>query len=198
MLKIVGLAIATASTLLARIPAFADGRSAAEFVLKTCLPVMDDFSKVDVMARENNWTLKSRRDDSRFRKSVSNWDVIEGDDRFFVSVWINHLGEQDYNICFVNFRNVDDNNKVNREEFLTVIAASGRLELIADTWFSKIQRRSERYEFRNDHIDGKRAKIVEFSIQSDPGINAHYLNMIGVMENFAPLGPPDAPSEVNR
>jgi hypothetical protein len=72
------------------------------------------------------------------------------------------------------------------------------LELIADTWFSKIQRRSERYEFRNDHIDGKRAKIVEFSIQSDPGINAHYLNMIGVMENFAPLGPPDAPSEVNR
>jgi hypothetical protein len=34
-------------------PSLADPQSAAEFVLKTCLPAMDDLGKVEIIAREN-------------------------------------------------------------------------------------------------------------------------------------------------
>ena len=33
-----------------------NSKSAAEFTLTTCLAAMDDLAKVEVMARENNWT----------------------------------------------------------------------------------------------------------------------------------------------
>jgi hypothetical protein len=50
------VALAAAAALATGVPALADSQSAAEFVLKTCLPAMDDLSKVEVMARENKWT----------------------------------------------------------------------------------------------------------------------------------------------
>jgi hypothetical protein len=53
MCKIVGMALIVALGLVATVPALADSKSAAEFLLKTCLPAMDDLSKVEAMAQEN-------------------------------------------------------------------------------------------------------------------------------------------------
>jgi hypothetical protein len=55
MYKIVALAVAAVVALSASVPALADSKEAAEFVLKTCLPAMDDLSKVEAMARQGNW-----------------------------------------------------------------------------------------------------------------------------------------------
>ena len=44
MRKIIGLALTAAAALAASLPALADSKSAAQFVLKTCLPAMDDLS----------------------------------------------------------------------------------------------------------------------------------------------------------
>ena len=54
---------------------------------------------------------------NRFQKSHSMWDVAQSADRFSVQVWISHIGEQDYNICFVNFlsNNVDRSENVDRQ-----------------------------------------------------------------------------------
>jgi hypothetical protein len=61
MRKVIGLALAAAFALAASASARSDAvavidpKSAAEFVLNTCLPAMDDLQKVAVMVRENNW-----------------------------------------------------------------------------------------------------------------------------------------------
>ena len=51
----------TAPSEVASRPALADSKSAAEFTLATCLPAMDDLSKVEIMARENNGPLNPPR-----------------------------------------------------------------------------------------------------------------------------------------
>jgi hypothetical protein len=184
MRKTVSMALATALGLAASVPALADSKSAAEFVLKTCLPAMDDLSKVEVMARENNWTPKSLPSfgaPNRFQKSHSMWDVAQGEDRFSVNVWISHLGQKDYNICFVTFLN----NNVSREEFLSFTSASVQLTLIADTSFALIHMRSETYEIES-------AKMLLLDILSQPDGN---VSMASIQETFARLSPlPAAPA----
>lgn len=87
MRKIIGLALTAAAALAASLPALADSKSAAEFVLKTCLPAMDDLSKVEVMAQEGNWlTFPSRpATDPKMFASKSAWRV----NKLHVSTWIN-------------------------------------------------------------------------------------------------------------
>ena len=188
-----GAFVLAASTL-----AFADSKSVAEFLLKTCLPAMDDLSNVEAMARERNWTpkpLPSFITASGFQKSHSMWDVAQSDDRFYVNVWINHFVEQDYNICFVGFlsNDVDRSENVDREELLTFVAASVQLTLIADTRFAQTNMRSEVYEINNDRITKDRAKSVRLLItsQSDSKVD-----MVGITENrkFRPVPAPAAPS----
>jgi hypothetical protein len=103
MHKITVLAVSAAFVLAASTSAFADSKSAAELLLKTCLPAMDDLSKVEVMAQEGDWTpkpLPSGFADNRFRMSASMWEVIQGQEKLNVNVWTSHIGRQDYNICF--------------------------------------------------------------------------------------------------
>jgi hypothetical protein len=198
MRKFIDLALAAALGLVASVHALADSKSVGEFLLKTCFPAMDDLSNVEAMAREGNWTpkpLPSFITDNRFRKSHSRWDVAQSDDRFSVNVWINHLGQQDYNICFVNFlsNDVDRSENVDREELLTFIAASVQLTLISDTKFAQTNMRSETYEIKNDRITSDRAKPVRLLITSQSDAK---VDMVGIVENFRfpPVPAPATPS----
>jgi|HubBroStandDraft_6_1064221.scaffolds.fasta_scaffold258736_2 hypothetical protein len=126
MRKITVLAVSGAFVLAASTSAFADSKSAAEFLLKTCLPAMDDLSKVEVMAQEGNWTpkpLPSFLAANSFRTSASMCEVIKSEEKFSVQVWTNHFGQQNYNICFVSFlsNGVDRSENVDREELLTLL-----------------------------------------------------------------------------
>jgi hypothetical protein len=183
MRKITDLALAAAFGLTTSASALADSKSAAEFTLATCLPAMDGLSKVGAIARENNWTLKRLPPNDLF-KSNSLWDVVQGEDRFSVNVWISHLGEADYNICFVRF----PGNNVNREEFLSFISASIQLVPLADTRFAQIQMRSERYEIKSN-----RAKMLALGIQSQPDGNVTVAS-ITETPRFLPVPAPAAPS----
>jgi hypothetical protein len=189
MRKIVSMALVAAFGLAAGVPAFADSRSAAEFVLKTCLPAMDDLSKVEIMARENIWTPKSVPSEAvnKFQTSRSMWDVAQGDERVSVDVWINHFGRQDHNVCFVGF----PSNNVNREEFLSVMSASVKLTLISDTVFAQIQMRTESYEIKS-------ANNLSLGIVSRPEGN---VTLASIQENvrFSALpAAPAVPSQIDR
>jgi hypothetical protein len=187
MLKAIGLAVALTSILGPNSSALADARSAAEFVLKICLPAMDDLSNVERMALENNWTRSPPANLGTLRTRNSRWDVTQGEDRFSVQVWTQLV--QDFHVCFVSF----PNNNVNRGEFLTFIDASVHLTLISDTWFAQTKMRSERYDIKNDHITSDRAKPVEFDIIS--WLDAK-VDRVGIIENFRPV--PTSPEEANR
>jgi hypothetical protein len=83
MRKVIGLALAAAFALAASASARSDAvavidpKSAAEFVLNTCLPAMDDLQKVEVMARENNWfPLPYVPSNSNHVTSRSRWRVL--------------------------------------------------------------------------------------------------------------------------
>jgi hypothetical protein len=146
MRNITILAVTSAFVLAANTSALADSRSAAEFLLKTCLPAMDNVSNVDAMAQEGNWTAQSHLPSTQFRTSNSRWEVTKGEEKFSVTVWIMHLAQQDYNICFVNFLG----NNVNREEFLGFVTASLELTLISDTRLAEIRMRTEQYRIKSD------------------------------------------------
>ena len=90
MRKVIGLALAAAFALAASASARSDAvavidpKSAAEFVLNTCLPAMDDLQKVEVMARENNWfPLPYVPSNSNHVTSRSRWRA----NGFFVATW---------------------------------------------------------------------------------------------------------------
>jgi hypothetical protein len=158
--KIVVLAVLNAFVLTVSTSAFADSKSAAEFMLKTCLPAMDDLANVEAMARADNWTPKPVSTSpaaNRFRSSHSNWGVTKSEETFYVDVWINHVGQQHYNICFVHFLS----NNVNREEFIGFITASLELTLISDARLAEIQMRSEQYRIKSD-----RPNPIQLGIQS--------------------------------
>jgi hypothetical protein len=135
----------------------ADSKSAAEFLLRTCLPAMDNVSSVGTMAQEGNWTPKPDSPPTQFRTSNSRWEVIKDEEKFSVNVWISHFAQQDYNICFVNFLS----NNVNREEFLEFITTSLELTLFSDTRLAEIQMRWEQYRIKSD-----RPNAIQFGIQS--------------------------------
>ena len=198
MRKITVLAVSGGFVLAASTSAFADSKSVAEFLLKTCLPAMDDLANVEAIARDGNWTRKPLPNfitTNTFQKSHSMWDVVQSDDRFSVQVWISHVGEQDRNICFVNFlsNNVDRSENVDREELLTFIAASVQLTLVSETRFAKTNMRSEAYEINNDRITRDRAKPVRLLITSHSDSK---VDMVGITENFRfpPVRAPGAPS----
>jgi len=131
-----------------RAPALADSKSSAEFTLTTCLAAMDDLAKVEVMARENNWTNKTPPISaamSKIANSISTWEVTQGDDKFTVTIWVDVSGPP-RKVCAVHFPG-----KVQREDFLNLISASVELTFMSDTRFP--QRRSEAYEINSDRTN---------------------------------------------
>jgi len=145
-----------------RTPALADSKSSAEFTLTTCLAAMDDLAKVEVMARENNWTNKTPPISaamSKIANSLSTWEVTQGDDKFTVTIWVDVSGPP-LNVCAVHFPG-----KVKREDFLNLISASVELTFMSDTRFP--QRRSETYEIKRNRSDRTNKLMLYIMSQSD-------------------------------
>jgi len=142
MRKVIGLALAAAFALAASASARSDAvavidpKSAAEFVLNTCLPAMDDLQKVEVMARENNWfPLPYVPSNSNHVTSRSRWRA----NGFFVATWTWIDGNLPS--CFVGLLPYK---KTNRDGFFDAISASVELKLISDRTLPRL--RQETYE----------------------------------------------------
>ncbi len=117
-----------------------DPKSAAEFVLKVCLPAMDDLTNVAMMARENNWfALPHIPSNSKSITSKSRW-MVNG---FFVATWI----WTDGNIpsCFVGF----PYRKTNRDGFFDAMSASVQLKFISNRKLPRL--RQETYEIIGEY-----------------------------------------------
>jgi len=142
MREIIGLALTAAAALAASLPALADSKSAAEFALKTCLPAMDDLSKVEVMAREGNWlTFPSRpATDSKLFASKSARRV----NKLLVSTWINEKSGNAPH-CFVGMLG---DKSISRDEFFNAISASVELQFVSDE--TRGQLRIESYNIKSD------------------------------------------------
>jgi hypothetical protein len=124
--------------------ALADSKSSAEFTLATCLAAMDDLASVEVLAKKNNWTDKTPANSAaggKFTKSLSMWEVKQGEDKFDLQIWVNQFENlPPLNVCAVLF--ADKNMK--REEFFNFISASVGLTFKPDA--SRPQ--SELYEIK--------------------------------------------------
>jgi hypothetical protein len=77
MRKITIFAVSGALALTANTSTLADSKSAAQFLLTTCLPAMDDVSNVEAMAQEGHWTPKPGSPPTQFRTSNSRWELIK-------------------------------------------------------------------------------------------------------------------------
>jgi hypothetical protein len=151
MRKLIDLALAAALASTPAAPALADSKSAAEFALNTCLAAMDDPARVEAIAREHNWTTQSLQNPTGIM-SQSVWEVVQGEDRFLVSIGTMTL-TQPLNYCSVAFpgKNVIPGKKVNRDEFFNVIAASAEVTFIRD---NKTPRSlAQTYEIKSDRVN---------------------------------------------
>jgi hypothetical protein len=153
-----------------------NSNSAAEFTLTTCLAAMDDLAKVELMARENNWTNKTPPISaalSKFINSQSIWEVMQGESKFIVMIWVNVSGPP-LKVCAASF----PGKNVKRDDFFNSISASLELTFMADTRFP--QRRSEAYEIKSDRTN---KLVLNIMSQSDGTlINA----IVQEMRRFVP------------
>jgi hypothetical protein len=121
-------------------------KSVAEFTLTTCLAAMNDPAKVELMARENNWTNKTAPVSaamSKIMKSESSWEVMQGEKKFTLIIWA-HASGPPLKECALSFLGTN----VKRDDFFNSIAASAELTFVVDSRFP--QRRSESYEIKSD------------------------------------------------
>jgi hypothetical protein len=155
MRKLIDLALAAAFTSTLAAPALADSKSAGEFALNTCLAAMDDIAKVKGMARERNWTTHALPDVGGMM-SRSAWDVMQDDDRFFVTVGTMMLTPP-LNSCIVLF----PSKNVKRDDFFNAIAASAELTFLRD---SKTARSLvQTYEIKSDRTNKLMLTIISAS-----------------------------------
>jgi hypothetical protein len=158
MRKILGVALAAVFASAASIPARSDAvavldpKAAAEFVLKTCLPAMDDLANVETMAQEKNWfRLPYIPSNSKSVTSRSRWRA----NGFFIATWIWIDGNLPS--CFVGLLPYK---KVDRDGFFDAISASVELKVVSDRVLPRL--RQETYEI----IGGWPAKRVRLLLSS--------------------------------
>jgi hypothetical protein len=172
--------------------AHADSKSAAEFVLKICSEAMDDFGKVTAAARDNLWVEATLPAMQKYMTSRSAWTVTQGDQKFFVTIWISLIGDEaklpPLKVCAVNFPDRD----VNRDDFFNFASSSLDLEFAMET--KSPQFRTESYELKS-----YRPKKIQLSITSNNN-GTVMMAMMQEMHIFAfPRRPaPDAPPGVTR
>jgi hypothetical protein len=125
--KIVALAVAAVVALGASVPALADSKEAAEFVLKTCLPAVDDLSKVEAMARQGNWFALPRNPviDRNSIAPGSGWRA----DKFVVRTWTWIKDGAHDPTCFVALLG---DPTIDRDEFFNAISAAVELRQVPD------------------------------------------------------------------
>jgi hypothetical protein len=129
--------------------ALANSQSLAKFTLATCLAAMDDLARVKVLAKENNWTDKTPANSApggEFMKSLSMWEVMQGEDTLTLQIWVNQFENiPPLNVCGVLFAGKN----VKREDFFNFLSASVELTFKPDASFPQ----RELYEIK---IHGRR------------------------------------------
>ena len=145
MFKLVDLAFSAVLALTASAPALGDSNSAAEFLLNTCLAAMAEPAKVEAIAREHKWRAQSVLKTTGL-SSESAWEVVQGEDRFFVFVGTMMLNPP-LNSCSILFR---DKN-VNRDEFFKVVSASAEVTLVRENKRTHIL--LQNYEIKSDRVN---------------------------------------------
>jgi hypothetical protein len=125
--KIVALAVAAVVALGASVPALADSKEAAEFVLKTCLPAVDDLSKVEAMARQGNWFALPGNPaiDRNAIAPGSGWRA----NKFVVRTWTWIKDGAHDPTCFVALLG---DPTIDRDEFFNAISAAAELRPVPD------------------------------------------------------------------
>jgi hypothetical protein len=161
MRRFIALALAAAFASTPASPALADSKSVAAFALNTCLAAMDDPAKVEAIAREHNWTNHSLPNPTGVM-SPSVWEVVQGEDRFLVSVGT-MMFNPPLNYCSVMFpgKNVAPDKKVNRDEFFSVISASAEVTLIREN--KRPQSLMQNYEIKSDRVNRLMLTILSTS-----------------------------------
>jgi hypothetical protein len=175
-----------------------NSKSAAEFTLTSCLAAMDDLAKVEVMARENNWTNKTppiSANMSKFTNSLSAWEVMQDENKLTVMIWVQvptmldkagnvvRLGDPPVppiKICAVSF----PGKNVKRDDFFNSISAS--VELTPVTLQEPppaMQEKLYGYEIKSDRTN--KLMLIMFMESQIDGT----LNQAGVMENPADHAP---------
>ena len=109
---------------------------------------MDDPAKVEAIAREHNWTTVALEETLREKargimSSLSAWEVMQGEDRFLVSV-STMMFTPPLNFCSVSFLSKN----VNRDEFFNVISASAEVTLIREN--KRPRGLMQNYEIKSD------------------------------------------------
>ena len=176
MYKIVALAVAAVVALSASVPALADSKEAAEFVLKTCLPAMDDLSKVEAMARQGNWfTLPSNP--AIDRNSIapgSGWRA----NKFVVRTWTWIRDGAHDPTCFVALLG---DPTIDRDEFFNAISAAVELKRIPDETDPRSGGAQQRLRIETYDIKGDGPSRVQFkmSVLSDGTVSSAMFSRVG-------------------
>jgi hypothetical protein len=166
-------------------------KSVAQFTLTTCLAAMDDLAKVEVMARENNWTNKTPPIAdalSKYTNSRSMWEVMQGENKLTVMIWVQVLTVLDkagnvvrlgdplvppIKVCAVSF----PGKNVKRDDFFNSISAS--VEVTPVTLQQPppaLQEKLYGYEIKSDRTN--KLMLIMFMWSQIDGT----LNQAGVME----------------
>ena len=175
MYKIIALAVAAVVALGASVPALADSKEAAEFVLRTCLPAVDDLSKVDAMARQGNWfALPSNP--AIDRNSIapgSGWRA----NKFVVRTWTWIKDGAHDPTCFIALLG---DPTIERDEFFNAISAAVELKQVPDeapqSGGAQQRLRIETYDIKSDGLNRVQFKM---SVLSDGTVSSAMFSRVG-------------------
>ena len=168
MYKIVALAVAAVVALGASVPALADSKEAAEFVLKTCLPAVDDLSKVEAMARQGNWFAFPRNPaiDGNSIAPGSGWRA----NKFVVRTWTWIKDGAHDPTCFIALLG---DPTLDRDEFFNTISAAVELKQVPDeapqSGGAQQRLRIETYDVKSD---GPNRVQFKMSVLSDGTVSS--------------------------
>jgi len=180
MYKIVALAVAAVVALSASVPALADSKEAAEFVLKTCLPAMDDLSKVEAMARQGNW-FALPPNPAIDRNSIapgSGWRA----NKFVVRTWTWIKDGAHDPTCFVALLG---DPTIDRDEFFNAISAAVELKRIPDETDPRSGGAQQRLRIETYDIKGDGPSRVQFkmSVLSDGTVSSAMISRVRSLDH---------------
>ena len=119
--KIIDLALSGAFCLVVTTAAFADSKSIAEFVLNTCLPALEQLSKVDIPC---TYPPKG----PKMYGGSTDWEAMKRGEIYSVIIW-NNESAGDLPTCVANFHQTKN---INRDDFFASISAALKLKLESD------------------------------------------------------------------
>jgi len=167
--KFIASAVAPVVAMGASVPALADSKEAAAFVLRTCLAAMDDLSAVEVMGRQGNWLALPRNPaiDRSLVAPGSDWRV----NKFVVHTWTWIKDGAHDPTCFVALL---ADTTIERDEFFKTISAALELKHVPDetdprSGGAQQRLRIETYDIKSDAPDKVEFKM---SVLSDGTVSS--------------------------